>query len=167
MNCKLQNFSSDLAGKVPLQFSTRLNQTGSLALNGDMLLQPFAADWDVQIKNLQLKPFQPYLDPFLKLELVDGDVNLTGKLHLAVAEPFQLTFNGDADIDNLLTRDQLKNKDFLKWSNLALDGIAIDLAAQDFKLAKVLLERLMCALTSKRTVLPISTRFWSNQKWNR
>ncbi|ATG91298.1 DUF748 domain-containing protein [Methylomonas koyamae] len=141
LNCKLQNFSSDLAGKVPLQFSTRLNQTGSLALNGDMLLQPFAADWDVQIKNLQLKPFQPYLDPFLKLELVDGDVNLIGKLHLAVAEPFQLTFNGDADVDNLLTRDQLKNKDFLKWSNLALDGIAVDLAAQDFKLAKVLLER--------------------------
>lgn len=141
LNCKLQNFSSDLAGKVPLQFSTRLNQAGSLALNGDMLLQPFAADWDVQIKNLQLKPFQPYLEPFIKLELVDGDVNLAGKLHLAVAEPFQLKFTGDADIDNLLTRDQLKNKDFLKWSNLALDGIAVDLAAQDFKLAKVLLER--------------------------
>lgn len=141
LNCKLQNFGSDLLGKLPLQFSTRLNQTGSLALNGDMALQPFAADWDVQIKNLQLKPFQPYLDSYLKLEVVDGDFNAKGKLHLAVAEPFQLTFNGDADIDNLLTRDQLKNKDFLKWSNLALDGIAIDLAAQDYKLAKVLLER--------------------------
>ncbi|WP_445371121.1 DUF748 domain-containing protein [Methylomonas sp. HW2-6] len=141
LNCTLQNFSSDLAGKLPLQFDTRLNQAGSLALKGDMTLEPFVADWDLHLKDLQLKPFQPYLEPFIKLEVVDGDVNAAGKLHLAAAEPFQLKFTGDADIDNLLTRDQLKNKDFVKWSNLALNGIDIDLAAQDYKLANVVLER--------------------------
>lgn len=137
----LRGFDSANPGKLPLTFSTRINQKATLKLAGDTVLQPFGATWQVTLDNLLIKPFQAYLDPYLNLELVDGGVNLDGNLQLATADRFQLTFAGNANIDNLLTRDQIKNKDFLKWSDLTLAGIGIDLNQQDFKIDKVVFER--------------------------
>lgn len=141
MSCKLQRFNSQEYGQLPMEFSARFNQAGRLKLDGDITLEPFAAAWAVDIKDINLKIFQPYVDPFVKLELVDGDFNGSGKLQLAVADPLQLTFQGDANLDGLITRDQIKNKDFVKWANLALVGVDIDLAKQDFKLGRVVLDR--------------------------
>ncbi len=141
LNCKLQKFNTQENGGLPLQFTSRFNNTGSLNIDGEMSLEPFAATWAVAVDDVNLKVFQPYLDPFLKLELVDGDFSGKGNLQLAVAEQLQLTFRGDAGLEGLITRDQIKNKDFLKWSNLALTGIDIDLNKQDFKLGKVMFDR--------------------------
>jgi len=41
-------------------------------------------------------------------------------------------FSGNTKIADLLTRDQLKNKDFVKWDNLALNGIDADFAANQY-----------------------------------
>lgn len=141
LNCKLQKFSTQDAGKLPLQLSSKFNNTGSLKADGEMSLQPFTGSWALGIQDINLKVFQPYLDPFLKLELVDGDFSGKGNLQLVLADPLQLTFQGDANLEGLVTRDQVKNKDFLKWSNLELMGMEIDVAKQDFKFAKVMLDR--------------------------
>ncbi|TCV83113.1 MULTISPECIES: DUF748 domain-containing protein [Methylomonas] len=141
LNCKLQKFSTQDGGKLPLQLSSKFNNNGGLKVDGEMSLQPFAGSWALDIQDVNLKVFQPYLDPFLKLELVDGDFSGKGNLQLAVAEQLQLTFQGEANLEGLVTRDQVKNKDFLKWANLELAGIDIDLAKQDFKLAKVMFDR--------------------------
>ncbi|CAD6873733.1 DUF748 domain-containing protein [Methylomonas fluvii] len=138
---KLQKFSTQDGGKLPVQLSSKFNNTGGLKVDGEMSLQPFAGSWALDIHDINLKVFQPYLDPFLKLELVDGDFSGKGNLQLAVAEQLQLTFQGDANLEGLVTRDQLKNVDFLKWSNLEVAGIDIDLAKQDFKFAKVMFDR--------------------------
>ncbi|CAD6879847.1 hypothetical protein [Methylomonas albis] len=140
LNCKLQKFKTQDAGKLPLQLSSKFNKTGSLKVGGEMSLEPFAGSWALDVQDINLKVFQPYLDPFMKLELVDGDLSGKGSLQLTVADPLQLTFQGAAILEGLVTRDQVKNKDFLKWSNLELTGIEIDLAKQDFKLAKVMLD---------------------------
>ncbi|NJA04826.1 DUF748 domain-containing protein [Methylococcaceae bacterium WWC4] len=137
----VRGFDSANPGKLPLTFATRINQKASLKLAGDTVLQPFGAAWQVTLDNLLIKPFQAYLDPYLNLELVDGAVNLDGNLQLTTTDQFQLTFTGNANIDNLVTRDQIKNKDFLKWSDLTLAGIDIDLNQQDFKIDRVVFER--------------------------
>ncbi|PKD38045.1 hypothetical protein CWO84_22655 [Methylomonas sp. Kb3] len=138
---KVQKFSTQDSGKLPVQLSCKFNNTGGLKVDGEMSLQPFAGSWALYIHDINLKVFQSYLDPFLKLELVDGDFSGKGNLQLAVAEQLQLTFQGDANLEGLVTRDQLKNVDFLKWSNLEVSGIDIDLAKQDFKFAKVMFDR--------------------------
>ena len=141
LNFALQKFDTRDTSKLPMQFSSQLNKLGGLKLDGEMSLEPFAATWVLDIKDINLKVFQPYLDPFMKLELVDGDFSGHGQIQLAVAEPLQLTFQGDANLEGLVTRDQVKNKDFLKWSNLVLSGIDVDVAKQDFKIGKVLFDR--------------------------
>ncbi|WKJ92043.1 DUF748 domain-containing protein [Methylomonas montana] len=141
LNCKLQKFDNQENGKLPVQFSSRFNRSGSLKIDGEMSLEPFAAIAALDIKSVNLKVFQPYLDQYLKLDLVDGDFNGKGNLQLAAADQLQLTFQGEANLDGLITRDQAKNKDFLKWANLALIGVDIDLAKQDFKIGKVMFDR--------------------------
>lgn len=141
LNCKLQKFSTQDGGRLPLQLSSKFNNNGSLKVDGEQSLQPFTGSWALDIQDINLKVFQPYLDPFLKLELVDGDFSGKGNLQLAVADQLQLTFQGEANLEGLVTRDQVKNTDFLKWANLELTGIDINLVEQDFRLAKVMFDR--------------------------
>ncbi len=141
MNCKLTQFSTATGAKLPLQFAAKFNQSGTLKLNGDMVLEPFVADWDLDIRNIELNGFEPYIDPYVKLDLVDGEFSTQGHLRLDTANELQVLYRGDASIDNLLTRDEIKNKDFVKWARLGLNQLAIDVAKQQYGLGKVTLDK--------------------------
>jgi hypothetical protein len=141
LNCKLQNFKGIDGGKFPLQLSTRFNQNASLSINGEINPQPFTGDLTLDLRDLKLKTFQPYIDPLINLELVDGELSSQGHLSLNTSEPLQVQYQGDGNIDNLLTRDKVKFKDFVKWANLDVKQIAIDVAKQEFKFGKVIFDK--------------------------
>lgn len=141
LNCKLQNYSNIDGVSLPLDFSSRFNKSGLLKLSGDMVLAPFSANWALDLQEIKLKTFQTYVDPFINLELVDGDFNTQGHIQLKTAEELQVNYQGDANIDNLITRDKVKNIDFVKWDNLEFKQIAIDVAKQDYKLGKVIFDQ--------------------------
>jgi len=133
----LQDYKNKDGLHLPLQFDTRFNNDGSIKIQGDLVLSPFSANWQVAIQNIKLKNFQSYIDPFIKLELVDGHFNTQGHLQLAAAEPFQILYQGDADIANLITRDKRKNQDFVRWANLNLKQMTIDVPKQNYTLGAV------------------------------
>jgi outer membrane protein OmpA-like peptidoglycan-associated protein len=141
LNFDLQKFGNAKGEKLPVKFSTTYNQKGKFAANGDLNLSPFSTNLAIDIKNIQLKNFQDYLDEYLKLQVVDGEFNGHGNLQLATADKLQLNFQGDADIADLITRDKINNKDFLKWSDLQLQQINVDLANQNYSLGKVLFDK--------------------------
>jgi len=136
--------------KLPLQFSTRFNQSGRIKLDGDVGLSPFSANWAVELQQIKLKTFQTYLDPYVKLELTDGDLNTQGHLQLVAGDELQVNYQGDANIDSLITRDKVKNQDFVKWHNLELKQMVLDATRQDFKLAKVIFDRPYVRFTIKQ-----------------
>jgi hypothetical protein len=150
LNFKLQEYSNQPGGKLPLQLATQVNHSGQLNVAGDIVLEPFSGALAVDLKELDLKRFQPYLDKYLNLELVNGDFSGHGNLKLALAEELQLNFQGDANLASLITRDKAKNKDFVKWSDLQLRQIDIDLAKQDFKLGKVVFDEPYVRFTIKK-----------------
>ncbi|MCK9606761.1 MAG: DUF748 domain-containing protein [Methylomonas sp.] len=141
LNVTIKDYSSVDSGRLPVQFSTRFNKAGSVKLDGDMVLAPFSANLALDLQAIKLKTFQAYVDPFLKLELVDGDLNTKGHIQLSVADEVQVGFQGDANIDHLITRDKANNQDFVKWASLELKQIVIDVQKQDFKLGRVILNR--------------------------
>ncbi|MGD0958989.1 MAG: DUF748 domain-containing protein [Methylomonas sp.] len=140
INFKLLKFSNQQTEKLPLEFSATLNKDGKLKVTGNIDLNPFNAALGLDVKNVGLIFLQDYLDDYLQLQLVDGAFNASGNLNISTANDFQLLFKGDADIANLLTRDKVYNKDFLKWSDLNLQQIDVDLAKQKYGLAKVVLD---------------------------
>lgn len=135
---------------LPVRFSTRINQQGKLALNGNLALAPFAADWALDLQGVALKPFQAYMAPYLRLDWVDGFINAKGRLQLAAAGRWQARYSGDAGIEHLLTRDKAKNQDFVKWAKLDLQQIALDTAKQDYHLGRVVFDRPYLRFTIKQ-----------------
>jgi uncharacterized protein involved in outer membrane biogenesis len=141
INVNLHKFSTNETEKLPLQFNAVYNDAGKLKLDGDIAVNPLSAALTIDLQTLKLKNFQKYLDSYLNLEIVDGEFNSRGNLQLRQTENLQLTFQGDANIDNLITRDKVSNKDFLKWHDLQLQQIDVDLAKQAFSMAKVVFDR--------------------------
>lgn len=150
LNLKLQNFNGVGAGKFPLQLSAKLNQTAKLNIDGDLNPDPFAGDWNIELHDLKLKTFQPYLDQAVNLDLVDGELSTKGRLALNTANSLQLTYLGDANIDSLVTRDKVKNRDFVKWANLELKQMAIDVGKQQYRFGKVFFDKPYARFTIKK-----------------
>lgn len=128
INLKLTNFNTSAGASLPFQFSARVNEAGLIKLDGNAIVEPFSAQINVDVKEIALEKFQAYIDKFAKLDVIDGMLAVDGKLLIAKAAPDKLAvkFTGNTQIADLLTRDQLKNKDFVKWQSLALNNIEAD-----------------------------------------
>ncbi|MGR9116361.1 MAG: DUF748 domain-containing protein [Gammaproteobacteria bacterium] len=143
LNIELEHLSNEQGAKLPVEFRTRINEGGAIKIAGDGVLSPLSAELAVDINGVALKTAQPYLEKYVRLEIVEGDLSTQGSLSLALAESDQLSlkFQGNAEIANLLTRDKIQNKDFLKWNNLELGKVSIDLQQQAFELEEVVFEQ--------------------------
>ena len=116
-------------------------EQGRFELQGETLSQIWSSQIHSHLQNLKLKPLQPLLKSLCRLELVDGELSLDGDWQLSMAEITQLRFQGDASLSHLITRDDQKHKDFLKWAHLAIQHIDFDPDHQILRLNKVLFEQ--------------------------
>ena len=109
-------------------FSVRWNEAGTIGAKGTVFLQPLAADLQVNVQDLDLRPAQPYIQEQVNLGITDGTLTTTGRVVLAApgtAGP-RLKFVGAVTLARLATADTVKFHDFVKWDNLHLGGLAVD-----------------------------------------
>ncbi len=140
INFNVTDYRNEPLIKTPIQVLVGINNQGSIKLTGNSVMEPFALDGDIKIENVDLEKFQSYYEKFVKLDVIDGALNMEGKLAFAKLDQDRpdIQFLGDVEIARLLTRDQLLNKDFVKWENMALKDITIDYSANQYS-AKTLL----------------------------
>jgi Domain of Unknown Function (DUF748) len=152
INLKLSNYVNKPDTKLPFQLDIGVNKTGSIKLKGDTVISPLAAKIDVVVKNIDLETFQPYVDKFARLDILDGKFSVDG--HLAVLQPpekpMDVKFKGNTSIADLLTRDQILNKDFVKWDNLTLKDLDVDLLANRYSAAVLLIEKPYAKVTIRK-----------------
>ncbi|MGZ8194599.1 MAG: DUF748 domain-containing protein, partial [Methylosarcina sp.] len=137
---KLSNFATKDGLSLPMQFSAGINETGLIKLDGDAVIEPFSARFNVAVKDIALERFQPYVDQYARLDIIDGKWNADGKIVAGIQDNdrLDLKFKGNTGIAELLTRDQILHKDFVKWKKLTLQEIDADVLANRYT-AKVLL----------------------------
>ena len=152
INLKLNNYISKLDTKLPFQLDIGINKTGSIKLKGDTVIAPLLANIDVDIKNIDLEKFQPYVDKFARLDVLDGKFNIDGKLAMQQPDnkPLDVKFKGNTGIADLLTRDQIQNKDFVKWENLALKDLDVDLLANRYSAALLQINKPYAKVTIRK-----------------
>ncbi len=134
INLKLTSFSNKTATSLPFQLSATVNETGSIKLDGNGVIEPLSAQIAVDVKDIALENFQAYVDEFARLDVIDGTLAIDGKILVtkSAQDKLDIKFTGNTKIADLLTRDQLKNKDFVKWESLTLNGIDIDSPANQY-----------------------------------
>ncbi len=128
-------------GSAPLNaaLSGRLNETATFDAQGVARLAPPSADFTLGLTNLDLPPFQSWLDQFLQVGMVSGALGAHGHLRYqpaATVEP-RVGFTGDLWLTNFLCTDEVAFNELARWDQLAVTGIDCSLGPTRIKVAEV------------------------------
>jgi hypothetical protein len=128
----LNQISTQSASGTTVELNATLNQDGAIQVKGDLGLTPPNAQLNLAISHIDLTKYQAYFDRFIRLDVIDGLLAVNGQLKVNKGEQLDLKFTGNAQIAQFLTRDQRVNKDFVKWENLGLEGISLDVLGKRY-----------------------------------
>ena len=123
LNLDMQNFDSLNSTPFTLKLDTGLGKQGHLTATGDVNLAPVSARLNLITKDIDLRIAQSYISPFIRLELRSGMLNSDLAVNLQGTEPLALSVTGKALVNQLHTLDTLKQRDFLRWQRLELEGL--------------------------------------------
>ncbi|QLF94395.1 DUF748 domain-containing protein [Pseudomonas sp. ABC1] len=123
LDLDLQAFDSQGTSPFKLALDTGIGKQGKLKAKGQVQLQPMSGAFSVTSKDIDLRIAQAYLEPFIRLELRSGLLDSALDIDLQNIEPLAFKISGNADIRQLHTLDTLKDRDFVKWQRLQLEGL--------------------------------------------
>ncbi|MEY3281135.1 MAG: hypothetical protein RL674_1120, partial [Pseudomonadota bacterium] len=143
LSLKATNINTDKGSTLPFELNTGVNSGGSVHIKGNAGLNPLNTQSDIEVSAIGLDKFQSYVDKFAHIDVIKGVFNLEGRMDVAQGEQGELDvkFKGNSGIARLITRDQVQNKDLIKWDNLSLKNIEADLLAQRYIASSLLIEK--------------------------
>ncbi len=123
LDLDLQDVTS--SGEQPwrLRLAGGIGAGGRLQAAGTLRLQPLSGQLQVQARALDLRLAQSYLSPFVRLELRSGELDADLAVDLQGVTPLALHASGTAAVNRLHTLDTIKERDFVRWQTLDLDGL--------------------------------------------
>lgn len=122
---KGENLSSGKNTKSRIALSFKLNRSGSVSAGGTLVIDPLSANLALNIRDIEITPFQPYFTDRINIIVTGGGIMTKGNLSVSSAGEggFKAAFKGEAALTNLATVDKLNSDDFLKWQSLYFSGI--------------------------------------------
>jgi uncharacterized protein involved in outer membrane biogenesis len=114
-----------LKGPLPLNVDMFINGAGRVHMDGTVVANPFQADLRLGLKDIAIRPFQPYFQKAVQLDVSAGTVNVDGTLHLAVEHPRAplLSFDGNAGLASLSLTNRGQDDELASLKSLALNQI--------------------------------------------
>jgi len=120
----ISDASLDLTKPLKVALDTRINESGSLAVSGEVTPQPVAAALHVKLSGLDLTAAQPYLAQRTSMTLRSGKLGADAQLTYAAGKQLpSLRFSGDVYVENLHTVDDVLQDDFINWERLDVRGL--------------------------------------------
>lgn len=121
---EIDGASLDLAKPLPLKLQATLNDKAQVALDGSVVPDTAAIDWQIDASGLQLNDLKPYLPQYPNLVLKSGAIGAKGRFRLQPASKPGMRFDGDASLSKLDVADAADKREFLSWDQLDVGGIA-------------------------------------------
>jgi len=122
LSVKVDGVSLDLAKPVTVALETRVNDTGTLKLDGTVTPQPLSADVALKLDAIELKAAQPYIAQRTSMTLLEGRLSADAKIRYGAAKP-ALQFTGDVSVAALRTVDNALHDPFIDWDRLDVTGL--------------------------------------------
>jgi hypothetical protein len=132
----LQGLNTMSNQPVTVSLSARLNRAGTVTAQGTAKIRPPHADLAIGVTDLDLRPFQPYVNEQARLTITSGRFNTQGRVRYAPDAPL-LKFAGGLSLTNFVTTDQVRFQEFLKWDALDITGIDFDLQPNQLQVQEV------------------------------
>jgi flagellar motor protein MotB len=104
-----------------------LNKKGTLSTTGTVGIDPVTADLKMDLKGIEIGPFQSYFTDKVKITITDGVFSTTGDLSLGISDnkEFKTTYRGEASLSNFSSIDKQNAEDFLKWESLSFSDLNV------------------------------------------
>ena len=114
----------DRKGQIAL--NAKLNERGTLAVQGPIAINPVSAEVKIELKDFGLVPLQPYFAERINILLTSADLSITAATTLALPPqgPPAIGFDGDVTLTNFASVDKAKSEPFLQWATLFVGGVA-------------------------------------------
>ncbi len=126
----------------------RLNEAGTVEVSGPVHVFPLDGELTIALKEMDLRPLQPFAAPFVNVAIRSGLLSTSGKatFSLPAGGAPKLQFSGDVKLDKFDTADGTEFQDFVKWETLAISGIQLQSEPQDLQVQEVRLKGLQTSL---------------------
>lgn len=134
-----KNISNVPGTNLTAELSLRWNKDGSIKTVTTASFLPPTADIQLDFDQLNLNTLDPYLEPKLNLYIQGSKVGLHGIVSLRTPkdELPQVTFHGDASLDDFHTVDGVMAEDLVKWDSIAFHGIDANLNPQTVSIREI------------------------------
>ena len=134
-----KNISNVPGTNLTAELSLRWNKDGSIKTVTTASFLPPTADIQLDLDQLDLGTLDPYLEPKLNLYILGSKVGLHGKVSLRTPQNAlpEVTFHGDANLDDFHTVDGVMAEDLVKWDSIGFNGIDANLNPQTVSIREI------------------------------
>jgi uncharacterized protein DUF748 len=103
----------------------RWNTNGTVRVETTAGNSPPSANVTLAVSDVDLRPLDPYLEPFLNLFILGSKVGLDGRIQMRTAtnDLPEVTFRGDVRLDDFSTVDGVMAEDLVKWTSVRISGV--------------------------------------------
>ena len=127
INLKAENLSTAKGQKGNASLALRLNQKGTISVNGPVGINPLYGDLRMGLKGIDIPSLQAYFTDRVKIIVQDGSFSTTGTLSLNDPEGkgIQIAYKGESSLTHFKSVDKLNAEDFLKWESLSFENMDV------------------------------------------
>ena len=148
-----RNLTNAKGAAIPFDLSATFNRNGKLALVGNAVLDPVAIDATITASRLAVAPLAAYAGERLNFSVASAELSTRGKFRFASAERTargnagatstsatrsNVTFSGAAEVTNFAAQDKINAVDFMRWKELKLGKVDVQIPVTDAPLALTL-----------------------------
>lgn len=140
--------SMDLGKPVHLTLETKINQSGSLNVAGEITPKPLNADLSIKLADIDLAAVQPYIAQRTSMTLLTGELSGDTRVHYGSGTP-AIDVSGSLSVAKLHTVDNALHDDLVNWDRLSVQGLRyqhapdrldVDLVSAQKMYARVMIE---------------------------
>ncbi|WP_447969052.1 DUF748 domain-containing protein [Nitrospira sp. M1] len=143
IDLQVKGLETNFEEPFDLSLVLTLNDSGKVKTKGTVDVDPVVADLELSLSEVALSSFAPYLSPHVQLELVDGVVELEGRMtyqDAPTASPL-VHYGGRIALNRFVARDPELDEAFLKVESLAVNGLNLDVAPTAVSIDEVALSK--------------------------
>lgn len=155
LNLNVRDVSSDPKVKNEITFSTRLNQKGSLAAEGDLIRLPLQSNGTFTIAGIDLSVMDPYLEGGTYASLRRGNLSVAGSYAYT---PAKTNVKGKVGLNDWVVNDSRDDSVLLGWQSIGATPFVYSYPDNRLKINQLAIDGLYTnALIDSKKVLNYST----------
>jgi uncharacterized membrane protein len=138
----IDGFSTQAEVEAKLAAKLRLNKSGEVDISGSLKPMLPQGKLDLDVRGIELLPFQPYFKEFLNLRVTSGQITAKGALTLdraKGADGVAVGYKGDLTLGKFHSIDRANSADFLRWRSFYLGDIELQTAPLGISVGEVAL----------------------------